>query len=71
MGYLCRNDASIQNLKKKLMAFKLTNRKTKLYIFIIITMMIVFFLNYKIKTDISYHAGKDGGYLKDWNQLLF
>lgn len=52
------------------MAFKLTNRKTKLYIFIIITMMIIFFLNYKIKTDISYHAGKDGGYFKRLESVI-
>lgn len=43
---------------------KLLSRKTKLFLFIIISIAIIFFLNYKIKTDISYHAGKDGGYSK-------
>ena len=33
-------------------------------------MMIVFFLNYKIKTDISYHAGKDGGYFKRLESVI-
>src|SRR5690606_14573197 len=52
------------------MEFKLTIRKIKIYIFIIISMMIVFFLNYKIKTDISYHAGKDGGYFKRLESVI-
>lgn len=33
-------------------------------------MLIVFFLNYKIKTDISYHAGKDGGYFKRLESVI-
>ena len=49
---------------------KLTNRKTILYIFIIITIIIVLFLNYKIKTDVSYHAGKDGGYFKRLESVI-
>jgi hypothetical protein len=69
MGYLCQNDAPIGN-QKKMMDFKLTSRKIKLYIFIIISMMIVFFLNYKIKTDIGYHAGKDGGYFKRLESVI-
>jgi hypothetical protein len=55
---------------RKMMGFKLNNRKTKLYIFIIITMMIVFFLNYKIKTDLSYHSGKDGGQFITFESII-
>ena len=40
------------------------NRKIKFLIMIVISVSIIFLLNYKIKTDISYHSGKDGGYFK-------
>jgi hypothetical protein len=32
--------------------------------------LIIFFLNYKIKTDISYHARKDGGYFKRLESVI-
>ncbi|MEW5677225.1 hypothetical protein ABGT15_13000 [Flavobacterium enshiense] len=46
------------------------SRKTKLFIFITISVLIIFFLNYKIRTDISYHAGKDGGYFKRLESVI-
>jgi hypothetical protein len=32
--------------------------------------LIIFFLSYKIRTDISYHAGKDGGYFKRLESII-
>jgi len=39
-------------------------------VFIVISIIIVVFLNYKIKTDISYHAGKDNGYFKRFESIV-
>jgi hypothetical protein len=49
---------------------KLSTRNIKLIIFIIISIAITLFLNHKIKTDISYHAGKDGGYFKRLESVI-
>jgi hypothetical protein len=49
---------------------KIKNRNIKLIIFIVITILTVLFLNHKIETDISYHAGKDGGYFKRLESVI-
>jgi len=49
---------------------KLLNRKNKISFFIIISIITIAFLNYKIKTDLSYHAGKDGGYFKRLESII-
>lgn len=49
---------------------KLTNRNIKLIIFTGITVPTILFLNHKIETDISYHAGKDGGYFKRLESVI-
>ncbi|WP_299677077.1 hypothetical protein [uncultured Tenacibaculum sp.] len=35
-----------------------------------ITVFVIFFLNYKIETDISYHSGKDNGYFKRFESVI-
>ena len=49
---------------------KLLNRKNKLLIFIIVSISIIYFLNYKISTDIIYHTGKDGGDFKRLESII-
>ncbi|WP_452231472.1 hypothetical protein [Lacinutrix sp. MEBiC02595] len=49
---------------------KLTNRNIKLIILTGITVLTILFLNHKIETDISYHAGKDGGYFKRLESVI-
>ena len=49
---------------------KFFDRKIMFSVFIVISIIIVVFLNYKIKTDISYHAGKDNGYFKRFESIV-
>lgn len=49
---------------------KFLSRKIILSVFIVISFIIIFFLNYKIKTDITYHAGKDNGYFKRLESII-
>lgn len=45
-------------------------RKIKLIVLCTISICTVLFLDYKIHTDISYHAGKDGGYFKRFESII-
>lgn len=49
---------------------KFFNRKIIFSFFIFISIIVVVFLNHKIKTDISYHAGKDNGYFKRFESIV-
>ncbi len=55
---------------KKLIDLKLSNRNIKIIVLIGLTIITVFFLNHKIETDISYHAGKDAGYFKRLESVI-
>lgn len=65
-----RNLDIFEGIKNDL-ALNFFNRKILFSVFIVISIIIVFFLNHKIKTDISYHAGKDNGYFKRFESIVF
>ncbi|KIO52113.1 hypothetical protein IW18_13350 [Flavobacterium hibernum] len=45
-------------------------KKALILLLILINISIIFYINFKIETDISYHSGKDGGIFSGFKMII-
>ena len=45
-------------------------KKALILLLILINISVIFYINFKIETDISYHSGKDGGIFSGFKMII-